>query len=156
MQAPFSRALHALAVNHSGGGAGLTPVLLATFYGECMMDVIQRSIVTPSIEVIMDRAFGRQVLRDVPPLAARAEDIHKTVHDLADVHRTLVAARFGGRKQRLDLRPFFVRQIMRVASPATVVSKAGLICPHRAPRKSVPSIDSHATRAGQSRPTNRL
>jgi hypothetical protein len=42
------------------------------------------------------------------PLAARGQNIHERIHDLAYVHCALVAAAFGGRNQGLDELPFLV------------------------------------------------
>ena len=50
------------------------------------------------------RSFGQR-----GPLAARAQDIHQPVDDLAHVHRPLVAAPLGRRDQRPDQRPFLDR-----------------------------------------------
>lgn len=66
----------------------------------------------------------RQVLRHRAPPAAGGQNLHDPVHDLADVHRTLVAAAFGRRDQRLDELPFLVGQIARVAQMAAIVSSA--------------------------------
>ena len=93
------------------------------------MDVIQRSVVAPSIEIVMDRAAWGKILRDVTLLAARSKDVHKAIHDLADVDRPFVAAGFGRRDQRFNFGPLLGRQIMSVAQSATVVSETGLICP---------------------------
>jgi hypothetical protein len=113
------------------------------------MDLLQRPIVIPSIQVVMHRAPWREVFRDITPLATRAEKIHNAIQDFADVDRALVAARFGGRDQRLNLGPFLFHQIMSVAKTATVMSKAGFVGPHEAPRESVPRRESQTIRAGQ-------
>jgi hypothetical protein len=36
---------------------------------------------------------------------------------------------------------------MGVTQTATIVSKAGLVCPHEASRESVPRVESHSIRA---------
>ena len=43
----------------------------------------------------------RQVFRDRAPLAARAQDVHQTVGDLAQVHRALITAQLGRRDMQL-------------------------------------------------------
>src|SRR3978361_1281690 len=113
------------------------------------MEIIQRPIGAPSVEIVVNGAARRKVLGDVAPLAARPEDIHEAIHDLTDVDRTLVATRFGGWDQRFDLGPLFGCQVVSVAQTTTVVSETGLICPHGAPRESVLPIESHMIRAGQ-------
>ena len=56
------------------------------------MDAPQRAISLPQVEIIMQRAARRQVLRDRPPLAAGAEDGHQPVDHRAHVDRPLAAA----------------------------------------------------------------
>jgi hypothetical protein len=75
------------------------------------MDAIERAVVAPQIEIVEQRAAWRQVFRDRPPLASRAQNIHDPVHHFADIDGALVAARLGRRDQRCDVRPCF--------SPAT-------------------------------------
>jgi len=48
-------------------------------------------------------------------LAARAEDIEQTVENLADIDLTPATAALGRRDQRLDQRPFRIRQIAGIA-----------------------------------------
>jgi hypothetical protein len=115
------------------------------------MDQLQRPIVVPSVQVVMHCALRREVFREVTPLAARSEKIHNAVQDFADVDRALVTTRFGGWDQSLNLGPFLIHQVMSVAETATVMSKAGFVGPHKAPRDSVPRIDSQTIRAGQAR-----
>ena len=47
----FFAAFHALAVNHGGRRAGLPPGLLAAFEVERVMNVIQRPIVIPALQI---------------------------------------------------------------------------------------------------------
>jgi hypothetical protein len=95
------------------------------------MDALERAVVAPQIKVIEQRRARRQVFRDRPPLASRAEDVHDPVHHLADVDRAFVAAGLGRRDQRRNLRPLLVREVTRVAQLAAVVTLAVLRRPHR-------------------------
>ena len=75
--------------------------------------------------------FGGQVT-----LATRTQDIHQPIHDLADIHRPLVAAAFD----RWDLgcyqRPFLVGQVTRVTLHTPVVATAIFLRPHARSFKS--------------------
>src|SRR5271170_862701 len=80
------------------------------------MQSLQRAVVGPSDEVLVDRAPGRQVLRNRAPLTSGAEDVHHPVRHLADIDRAPVAATFGRRNQRPDLAPLRLGQIALVTS----------------------------------------
>src|SRR5271168_1448850 len=59
-------------------------------------------VIRPSDEVVVQRAPGRQVLRNGAPLTPDAENVHHPVRHLADIDRTLVAAGLDWRNQRSD------------------------------------------------------
>ena len=67
---------------------------------------------------------------DGAPLAAGAEDVHEAVDDLAHLDMTSIAAALSRRNQRLDMRPFGVGQIARVAEPAASAASAVFVAPH--------------------------
>ena len=48
-----------------------------------MMYEIERAIPTPQVEIIIQRRARRQVFRDGPPLTTGGENVHETVHNLA-------------------------------------------------------------------------
>ena len=138
MQAPFFRALDALAVDDCGSGARLASGGFATLRVERVVDAIERGVATPAIEVIVKRRTWRQVLRDGAPLAAGAEYVHQAVDDLALIDMASVAAALGRRNERLDMRPFRVGQIARITQSTAVVASAIFVGPHRRP----PQFDS--------------
>ena len=88
------------------------------------MDILQRAVVGPQIEIIVERALGRQVLGNIAPLATRAQYVHDPIHDLAHIGLALAAATFGRRNERLDMPPFRVGQIARIAQFVTIVFRA--------------------------------
>ena len=133
MQAPFSALLTLWLSMMAAVGARLARGGLATAHVKRVVDAIERAVPVPQIEIIVDRRARRQVLGDRPPLAAGAQDIHQTVDDLPHVHRTLVAAALGRRNERLNQRPFLVRQIARIAQPAPFIASAIFVRPHRRP-----------------------
>lgn len=95
-----------------------------------MMQPIERAIVLPVEEIAVHRAARWQVLRQRCPLAAGAQDIHDAIDDLAHIDGPLVAATLGRRDERVNQRPFGVRQVARIAQLAAVVAAAVLGRPH--------------------------
>ena len=170
MQAPFFGAFHALAVDDAAPRARLALGLLATPDVERMMDAIERAVPAPQAEVIVHGASRRQVLGQRAPLAAGAQDVHQPVDHLAQIDRPLAAAALAGwgqtakRTDGLDMQPFLVGQVARMAQLVPVVARAVLGSPHRAPREGNRhpqgiTPDSSASR-GQSaqpiRPTHKV
>src|SRR5271168_2514827 len=62
-----------------------------------------------------------------------AQDIHHAIHDRPHVRPPLAAAAFGGRDQRLDIRPFVIGQVARISQLIAVVLRSVLVCPQRRP-----------------------
>jgi len=85
------------------------------------MDPIQRAVANPPRKIVMQRAARRKVFRNIPPLAAGAQDVHHAVHDGPHVRPPLTAAAFSGRDQRLDMGPFVVSQVARISQVIAVV-----------------------------------
>jgi hypothetical protein len=100
-----------------------------------MMDAIERAVPGPQAEVIMHGASGGQVFGKTAPLAASAENVHHAVDHLAQINAALAAATLARRNQRLDMRPFLIGQVARIAQRVTVVAGAVFGGPHRAPHK---------------------
>jgi hypothetical protein len=128
------------------------------------MDPIQRPIVIPTAEIVIDCAARRQIFRQRRPLAARAEDVHHPVHHRSHIDRSLIAALLRRRDQRPDQRPLLVRQITRVAQPPAVISRPVLQRPHlaapanrfRRKRITGDSSDSRCSRTDTKRSSHRL
>ena len=100
-----------------------------------MMDAIERAVPGPQAEVIMHGASGGQVFGKTAPLAASAENVHHAVDHLAQINAALAAATLARRNQRLDMRPFLIGQVARIAQRVTVVAGAVFGGPHLAPHK---------------------
>ena len=109
------------------------------------MDPLQCAVAVPAGEIVVHRALRRQVLGHVLPLAASAQDVEDAVDDLPDVHLALASAGPGGRDQRLNVRPFLIGHVTRVAQPCAVVAGAVLGRPHAAPCESMPIIESNGS-----------
>src|SRR4029453_9877046 len=83
---PFFCAFHALAVDDGGGRTGFPLLSIATLLVKRVVDSFQCAVIGPQIEVVIDRAFRRQVFRDRAPLTAGRENVHEAVHHLPHVH----------------------------------------------------------------------
>src|SRR5258707_1380308 len=59
----------------------------ATLLIERVVDSLQCAVICPKIEIVVDRAFWRQVFRDRAPLTTGRENIHEAVHHLPYDHR---------------------------------------------------------------------
>jgi hypothetical protein len=101
-----------------------------------MMDPIQRTVAIPPRKIIMQRAARRKVFWNIAPLAPSAEDIHHAIHDRPHVRPPLAAAAFGGRDQRLDIRPFVIGQVARISQVIAAVLRPVLVRPHWRPPES--------------------
>ncbi len=86
-----------------------------------MVDPVQRPVIIPKVKIFEQRTAWRQILGDRPPLAAGAQDVHQTVHDLANINAALAAASFGRRDQGRNVRPFIIRYVTRVTQLAAVI-----------------------------------
>ena len=128
---PFFCAFHALAVDDGGGRTGLPLRSFATLLVKRVVDSFQCAVIGPQIEVVVDRAFRRQVFRDRAPLTAGRENVHQAVHHLPHDHGALATASLAWRDQRFDQSPFGVGQIARISQLAAVVTAAVLARPHR-------------------------
>src|SRR6478735_3612850 len=102
MHAPFFCAFHALAVDDGGGRTGLPLLSIATLLVKRVVNSFQCAVIGPQIEVVIDRAFRRQVFRDRAPLTAGRENVHQAVHYLPYVHGALAPASLAGECHLLD------------------------------------------------------
>jgi hypothetical protein len=100
------RAFDALAVNDAGGWAAFTSHRLSALHVQCVVNVFQRAVVVPQIEIIKECALGWKVFGNIAPLTARAQHIHDPVDDLAHIDFALSSAMFGRRNQRRNVRLF--------------------------------------------------
>ena len=71
--------LDRLAVDHPGTRAGLAAGRLAHRHQQEVVDRLPASVVTPSIEVALHRAAGRELLRQHAPLATGLRDVEDCV-----------------------------------------------------------------------------
>ena len=88
------------AVDNRGCRAGFSIRQLTALHVECVMDPVQRPVVVPTAELGVDRAAGRKVLRQRPPLASCAQNEHQAIDDLALIHSPLIAATHDRERDR--------------------------------------------------------
>ena len=88
------------------------------------MDPIERAVPAPQIKIVVQRRAWRQIFRDRPPLGTGAQDVHQAVDDLAQIHRSLVAAALGWRNMWLDQRPLLVGEVRGIAQMAAIVASS--------------------------------
>src|SRR6266851_3945475 len=131
MHAPLFCAFHALAVDDGGGRTGFPLLSFATLLIERVVNSFQRAVICPQIEVVVDRAFRRQVFRNRAPLTASRENVHQAVHHLPHDYRALISATLARRDQWFHQSPFVVGQITRISQLAAIVTGAVLARPHR-------------------------
>jgi hypothetical protein len=82
MQAPFFRALYALAVDDPGSRTGLTLQILPALDIERAIVAIDYVMIGPEVEITLQGALRRQFFGHVAPLASRARHIKQAVDHL--------------------------------------------------------------------------
>src|SRR5512135_1376733 len=93
-------------------GAGVVGLLhRADLASEPIMDPVQSAVPTPLVEVAPDGALGREVKRQIPPLAAGAEDVEDGVEDIPHVGLAGPSAGVERRDVRLDQGPLCVGDV---------------------------------------------
>src|SRR5713226_7183032 len=115
------------------------------------MNAIQHTIALPPNEVVVDRAVGRKILRDIAPLATSTQTVHDPVDDLAHVCPALAPAGLGRWNQRFNILPLLVREVARVPQMISIVSRPVLKRPHQQPRppNHSSSFESQMTQSNQ-------
>jgi hypothetical protein len=128
----FFSAFDALAVDDRGGRTSLSVRQFPALHIKRVVQTVERAVIVPAAEVIVQRATRRQIFGDRRPLAARGQNIHQSVDDLALDNRPLVATSLGAWDQRSELGPLFVRHVTRIAQLAAVIAGTVFIRPYQA------------------------
>jgi len=127
----FFSALDALAVDDARGRTGLAAEFLAALDIEGVMDAIQCPVMAPVAKIAIDRAPGRQILGDGPPLDARAQHVHQTIQQIPFIDLPPAPAMPRRWNQRCDHRPFRVGEVARISKMIAIVSRTIFTGPHR-------------------------
>src|SRR5690349_17346185 len=85
--------LHALAVEDTRTRFGVAPQLLAQLAAQAVMQLLPGAVFAPSVVVVRHEAVGRQVVREIAPGTAGAQQIADGVNDLAPFIRGEASAR---------------------------------------------------------------
>ena len=107
------------------------------------MDAIPIAIALPLPEDVVDRAPRRKVLRQVTPLAPRAQKVEQAVQGLANVRRARSSAAPRRRYQRRDLRPFGIAQVRGIANTSPNALFTLCLCPHHQTISSSMPTENH-------------
>ena len=102
------------------------------------MHPLQRAVVAPQAKATVRPAARRRIFRDCAPWASGAQHVHHVVRRHAPIDPPHAAVPLGGRRQRIDMPLFCVRQIARTAQCIAVVERTVFGFPHRAPHESTP------------------
>jgi hypothetical protein len=102
------------------------------------MDATEHAVAAPFPEVVVDRGVRREILRQLPPLAAGAIDVANGVENLAHVGRAAASACARRREHRLDDGPLLVAEVAGIATAARLVRLAMIVSPHGSPLIRLP------------------
>ena len=81
------------------------------------MNLLPRPVEAKAAVIEMHRAPGREVVRQLPPRAARAIEVEDCINHLTQIDGARAAALFGRRNQRFDQSPLTVRYVRRIWIP---------------------------------------
>ena len=123
--------LGALAVDDRNCRARRAPVALAGLDIERMVDALQRAVPIPQLEIMVHRAFRRQILGQRLPLAAGPQQVKKAVENLAHVDVPRPAATSCRRNRRRHQSPFFIGETTCITQTLTPCRSTMFRCPHR-------------------------
>src|SRR5665213_2992391 len=79
------RGLERLAVDHASARAGFAPDLLARGHNQHMVDLGQRAVARPAVEIALDRRIRGKILRYLPPLATGRGHVKQRLHHCAQI-----------------------------------------------------------------------
>ena len=81
------------------------------------MNPLQRAIVPPGFEVIVDRSPGREIVRQHSPRTTGLCHVQQGVDNISQVHAPRSTARLGRGKMRFKQTPLLIREIGRIRCP---------------------------------------
>ena len=125
------RCLGALTVDDCCTRACFAARLLAHCNVKRMVDALQRAVPIPQLEIMVHRAFRRQIPGQRLPLAASPQQIEKAVENLAHVDPPRPAAASCRWDHRRHQSPFFISEITRITQTLTPCRSTMFRCPHR-------------------------
>jgi len=112
---PFFCRLHALAIDDGCTGALLAPVATSDVVSKSVMDLLPGPVVSPLLEVHIDRRVRGKVVREHAPSAAAAQNVEDGIDYRPGICRSRPTSRLGGWKQATNNPPFRVTHVARVS-----------------------------------------
>jgi len=125
-KSPFFCRLHALAIDNRCTGALLATLATADAISKGVMDLLPSPVVSPLLEVHIDRRVRRKVVREHAPRAAATQNVEDGIDHRPEICRTRSTSRFGGRKQAADDLPFRVTHVAWVSHRRILARLSGL------------------------------
>jgi hypothetical protein len=110
-RSPFFCRLHTLAIDNRRAGALLAALSTSEAVPKYVVDLLPGPVISPLLEVHVDRRVRGKVVREHPPSAAAAQDVEDGVDHQAEVCRTRPAPRLGCWEQRGNNPPFRVAEV---------------------------------------------
>ena len=120
-----------MAVDNPRCRTGLPARRLTRIHHQHVIDPGPHPLVTPLVEGALNRRAGRAVLRQHPPLAARAQHKQDAVQHRIKIRRARPAKTAGRWKQPAYDRPFGIRRIACIGPPGAPILRAGDFSPGR-------------------------
>src|ERR1700709_219801 len=114
-RAPFFCGLHALAIHDRCTGTFLAPFKPPDAVSKHVMDFLPCPVVSPLLEVHVDRRERGKVSGDHAPSATTAQDVEDGIDGRPKLCRTGSSSWLGGWKQTTDNPPFRVAEVTRVS-----------------------------------------
>jgi len=114
-RAPLFRGLHALAVHDRCTWALLAALLPADAVSKYVMDSLPSSVVSPLLEVHVDRRKRGEVLGEHAPSTAATQYVEDGIDDRPKLCRTGSPSRLGTWKKATDDPPFRVAEVTGVS-----------------------------------------
>lgn len=133
-RAPFFRSLHALTVHDRCAGTLLAPLEPSDAVPKYVMDPLQSPIVSPLLEVHVDRWKRGEVVGKHAPSAATAQNIEDGIDHRTKIRRAGAPSWLRGWKQATNDPPFRVADVTRVS--------------HRRILAHLPGLSKHPLRPG--------
>jgi hypothetical protein len=125
-KSPLFCRLHALAIDNRCTGALLAPLLISDAIAKGVMDLLPGPIVSPLLEVHIDRRVRGKVVWEHAPSTAATQNVEDGIDHQPEICRTRPTSRLGCRKQATDDPPFRVTDITRVSHKRILSRLLGL------------------------------
>ncbi len=125
-KSPLFCRLHALAIDDCCTGTLLAPVAASDTVSKSVMDLLPGPVVSPLLEVHIDRRVGWKVAREHAPRATATQSVEDGIDHRPGICRTRPASRLGCRKQATNNPPFRVAHVTRVSHRRILARLSGL------------------------------